>query len=634
MVKSRFWFLLVMMILGLALTLQIFVNLAAGDKDFKLFAESRVGDFLNADVSIGNIHVNPFNHISLTGLQIHPQTAEKSPYRVDIHTVTFRYNLLQVIARKIKRPSEVVFEKPKIELGSEIFPYSIFDRINFSGKKDGFALIEIVGGTLIYPLASLDDVVKLEEFSGVFRPDKDGKMQVDFKARMKGFMNGMLHIYGEINLEQRTHDLHVVIESAEFGPRLTIPFKNISGQMTWRNDGFYFDDIQSSLYGWKMRLKGHLIRLMSKPVLQLHLGLNTKEDDRGYLLEADLGDERLHAEWGQFRGKPLQIDGRILQDGNRFLFKDLTIMEDYTGQGFVDFASGQYQMSFSKERQEISVFSNLKGLDSKIQLQLQHVNFYGLDVVTKAYLEMKTGDPGWQGRQWRFGVDFKTDYFILEYTPLDDFKGRFELNPYGIKNIVAGWGQGFGLNGDVSFGSDEPVLQWILKVDGFDLKDVKKMANKPLPKDIAGILEGKLKIEGPVDGPEVIGDFTIRQGLLGKLNYDLGILHFRGFSPYMRLYDSVVMKGRTSFSLEGVIDLSLQNVWHGIQIKTPEKYVIWKGLEASTDKSERDLEIGKSDDSQKALMVKALETSDAGDESGSLKDEQESSLVVGTKFKF
>ena len=93
--------------------------------------------------------------------------------------------------------------------------------------------------------------------------------------------------------------------------------------------------------------------------------------------------------------------------------------------------------------------------------------------------------------------------------------------------------------------------------------------------------------------PEAVGVFNIRDGKWGQLNYDRGIIQFRGFLPYLPLKDSKIWKSRTTFFLKGALDMSLNNVFAGVKIETPDNLVIWKGIEAALHEGDKSMELNR-----------------------------------------
>jgi len=635
-VRNRLRFLLLalgVLIAGVIFVPYFVLRAQAGKEDFKVLAESKIGDFLKARVQIENIRVGFFNQIAFSGLAIDSEQSQESSYRVQIDQVVFRYNLLQLFSRNFNAPSSIVLKMPEISVSNEAFPYALFQHVQFGGGAM-ISELKLEGGNFRYEIPGVDADLIIRDIQGVLKPTEDRKIRMDFREGVEGLVEGQVHVRGVVDAGQRTHDLELELSSVRFGPTMRLPLRDLVGHMRWENNNLYFDELSTLIHGWKVHFQGRLERFTTQPLLELNWRVGQDDPWAEWHFKADLETGNLQGSLTPRGRRSFPYYGNVRQEGLRFFFEGLRFDETYDGTGWVDFESGDYQFDIEKGNQRLGIDSNLEGMAFHMALKLDHFEVYGLDLVTSARIDVKAVEPQWEKRIWRFDGEFKTDYFILEYVPFDDFQGHFELKPYGIRNFKSSWGEVFQLEGSVGFKQFPPDGKWVLKVNGFDLEDVHEFARKPLPKKLGGLLEGKLKLDGPLDHPEVVGNFTVKEGRLGKLEYDRGIFQFRGFPPYLKLYDSRILKGRTTFPLEGALDLSLANMFHGVRVQRPDAFVIWKGWELNTSDAEQDMEI---ETSLKMLPTLALKVGAEGEGSalgGAQDREEENYLVAGPKFKF
>jgi hypothetical protein len=238
-----------------------------------------------------------------------------------------------------------------------------------------------------------------------------------------------------------------------------------------------------------------------------------------------------------------------------------------------------------------------------------------------------------------FKGEFVTDYFILDRQPFEDLKGSFELSPFGITGLQCAWGNRLRMTGQMVFPGKKPKVKFVVHVPDLDLGLIQEFASKPLPKALGGRLEGKLSLEGDLAKPEVTGVFNIRDGKWGQLNYDRGIIQFRGFLPYLPLKDSKIWKGRTVFFLTGALDLKLDNIFAGVKIQTPDNLVIWKGIEAALHEDDSSMEVNRSKlgvwGELSALEVRSSDTARKKDDiEGWDNDEEQTGVQFGPKLKF
>ncbi len=89
--------------------------------------------------------------------------------------------------------------------------------------------------------------------------------------------------------------------------------------------------------------------------------------------------------------------------------------------------------------------------------------------------------------------------------------------------------------------------------------------------------------------------------------------------------------------MNGALDLTLDNPFHGIRVETPDKIVVWKGLEINTSQEESDVQIDTPFDKLPSILLKAGDTSKQGEKSqdqDAAKPPPERFVGVGTKIKF
>ena len=600
-------------------------------KDFREFAEEKVSLLFQAKVKIGDIRLGFLNRVALKGIEIDADEASESLYEVRIAEVVFQYDFFSLLTQNLRAPSSVILESPEVSLPGELFPYALFEKLDFGGGARAVSSLKLVDGYIRYRIPSLNSTLEMQRVEGTFKPLGDGRYRLNLKAHLRGFLEGGMRIRGEVDVIKRTHRLQLDLDNVDFGRKLPIPLRDLTGRVRWEDDNLYFDRVKAMIHGWGIRLHGSLRQFMQKAILDMEWALTRKEPGIQGSMHVDLQQQQMRANFQLPEDRVIEARSQIIQNGFQYEFKDLIISPDYLGQAWLDFESGDYRIHLRNAKQGLEMVSNLRGTEFRLGLKLDHINFYGLDLVTAMDVHLIASDTKLDDRLWKFTGTFDTDYFILEFAPLEDFRGSFEVTPFGIRNLVSTWGKVFNLSGEASF-QQPPEGKFNVRVNGFDLKNVRNFAAKPLPKKLGGLMEGKLKIEGPLKKPEIFGNFTIKSGTLGRLDYDLGVLQFRGFLPRLQLYDSHVMRGRTSFLLNGALDFSLDNLFYGMEIRTPEKFAIWKGWELNTNQEDGSIEL---DAGPLPAMTVQAGINSSGDALGdNSKKDEEDYIVIGPHFKF
>ena len=619
-----------------AFLLHFLLGQIAQSEDFKRFAEKKVGEYLKARVHIGNIRPFGLNQLALEKILIETPASEGGSQLIRADRLLFRYRLNQLWSRKFDAPAGVILNNPAILIEQDQFPYRYFE--SASGGGLSMPSLDFKGGEIRYLLSSLGKEILLQGMEGRIQPASDRQVQVDVRAHVSGLMDGKVRIHGVVDPVRSTHDLWLDLEAVDLAADIPLPLKAFKGRVHWVGKDLFFEGLRGSVYGWETVLKGAFLNHGGQPEVNVQLHVGQKEPGVKLDFVLSLSRRILEGTFQSMGESPVGFRGKVHQQGKRFMVDSMDVDPGYQGRGELNFASGNYELGFSKGTKRVAVHSNLRGLDFAMNFHLDHVKAFGLDLVTQGKLFIHAGSLRWKGRDFFFKGDFETDYFILDRQPFADLKGSFELSPLGVTGIRSSWGDHFTMSGQATGSIKDPRLKFLLNVAKFDLGTVQEFAAKPLPRALGGSLDGKLTLEGILSKPEVSGIFNIYDGKWGQLNYDRGIIQLRGFLPYLPLKDSKIWKGRSSFFLTGALDLTKDNIFAGVKIQTPDKLVIWKGVEAILHTKDKSVELNASkagDRGTLSLEGRSLEDRSQNDDGEVHNPEKEKAAVVfGPKLKF
>ncbi|HOW88205.1 MAG TPA: hypothetical protein PKV84_06085 [Candidatus Omnitrophota bacterium] len=622
----------------LFISLNFFLYGIAQSEDFKRFAEQKVGEYLKAKVHIGEIRPYHFTKLALEKILIETPSSKGGSQLVRVERLLFQYHIRQLWERKWDVPAGVVLKNPAILIEPDEFPYRYFE--NSSGGLPGFFVpsLDFTGGEIRYLLPSLGKEILLHNVDGKIQPVADKKVEVDIRARASGLMEGRVRIRGTVDPSGKTHDLWLELEGMDFAQDIPLPLKALTGKVRWADRDLFFEELTGTLYGWSAELSGAFLNQDRQPKIECHLEVGKTAIAFKLDVFLDLSRQDLSGSVKVFEGAAYQFNGKARQEKKRFIVETLTVDSGYQGRGELDFATGNYEWLLEKNARRMAIHSNLRGLDFVLNFNFDHVKFWGLDLVTKGKLFLHAASLRWKGRDILFKGDFETDYFILDQQPFEDFKGSFDLSPAGITGFRSSWGERLRMTGQVTLRDKKPKAKFTVHVPDLDLGRIQEFMAKPLPKALGGHMEGKLNVEGDFQNPEISAVFNIRDGKWGQLDYDRGIIQLRGFLPYLPLKDSKIWKGRTVFFLTGALDLKLDNIFAGVKIQTPDKFVIWKGIEASLHKEKGGLEMNRAKlgDWGEFSVLEAGSPKASHDEGdpAARDDEEESALKLGPKLRF
>jgi hypothetical protein len=575
----------VMFIAGSLLGSFLLLKFYAQTADFKILAEEKVGEILKAKVTIGGIRIGFFYKVVLSGIKVESGLSGERTYQIQVDELVFRYNIVQILTHNLKLPSKIVLKAPRLLFDEEGFPYRFFENLHGpSGNGLGITM-RFDGGEVRCFVPGLKSYVTFKDIKGVVEPRTQGDLFINLQGMASGFISGKIGIRGVVRPSAKTHDLELDLYRLSLTEAVAVPFDEMKGKVRWENDNLYFSQIAAKFHGWDFELRGEALRLSGEPLFRIGLHAGRKKTDFDLAIKSDFLSQELEGHLRIFNKPYASFRGKIRREALRFTVTDLLFNETYRGGLVFDLDSSQLNLDLAKERRRISVGTNLKDLAVRLKLQLDHVDLYGMDLVTFAQINLTPIGIGDSRFKWRFNGDFETQYFVLHAMPFDDFHGHFELGPDGIKNISSFWGEVFRMEGEVAFRKKVPYGKLTVYAGAFDLSKVKEFAAKPLPKDLGGMLDGKLRFEGNLTKPEIYGNFSVTDGRIGKLKYDRGLFSCRGFPPYVPLQDSKILRGRTTLYLHGALNFSsmdLTKMFKGVEIQTADKIVIWKGWEISS----------------------------------------------------
>lgn len=630
---------LLLAFLGCAAFLASFflLRIYARTPDFRRLAEQKVGEVLKAEVSIGEIRIGFFNQVTFSGIQIRSASGEPQPYQIQVGELVFRYNMVQLLTHRLQLPSGITLKSPKLSLDEEGFPYRFFGSFHSDKDPGSGVRVRFDGGEVRCFLPGLKSGIYFKDLLGTVEPRASGILAVDLEGTASGFVSGRLRVRGTVNPADKTHRLEVDLEGIHLAEAVSVPLEKLEGKVRWENDNFYFDKIGAKFYGWDTRLGGSIERLSGAPKVALEIRSGIQKMKGAFDLAADFETGELNSRLELPGLPPYRAGGKVSREGLRLTVEELILNEAYRGRLVFDLESGRLNVEAARERKRITLETSLKDLDVRLKLGLDHVNLFGMDLVTYAIVRLAPIGITDRRFSWRFNGDFETQYFILHTLPFDDFQGHFEIGPGGMKNLSAFWGDVFRAEGELALRKKVPHGNLTVFAKGFDLSKVKEFASKPLPRPLGGMLDGRLRFEGDMTRPEIFGNFSVTEGWIGKLSYDRGLFSCHGFAPYLPVQDSKILRGRTTLYLTGALNLAsmdLMKMFKGVEVQTADKIVIWKGWDLNSSLAEGDLEVAQNFLKLPAFVVKTKLGTDEGSGGENQKYQDEQYVVLGPKVKF
>jgi len=590
------------------------------------FLERKASEILKTEVKIGRIRYLPLAGISLQEIRLKPSQGPLAFSVGRVERLVLSYGLLNLVQRNFYIPSTLRLDSPQIQFVSARAPFP-FVESGISPSEGMPARMMIHQGEFHYPWGEEELILSKVHFEA--SPDVRGEIQVKLISELAGIARGKVEIRGVTDPTFHHYELRVSLENVAFLPESRFPLQKLSGNLQVSEKMIRLFGLTSFLHNWEVHWKGEIHDWQTTPKVDLEVVRKKGKPSFRLSLQMDFSSGKLQGEWS-WAGQVYPFRGEGVQEEKKVLFTSLEMPHQYRGKGQIDLTNGDYDFWLERDRRRFHLHSNVNRAEFETDFRLDHASISHLDWVISGKarftpLPKRAGDGG-----PRFGGEVQTDYLIVEFEPLQDFRGTFELSPEEIEAIDFRWSRVFHLGGRILFRGGEPREDLALRIEGFPLATIQELGGRPLPRNLTGNLEGKLKLKGELARPEIQGYFTIKDGTIEKLDFDRAIIQFRGFPPYLRLYDSKIFKGRNTLKMTGAIDLTLQNLFHGIQIRGADHLVIWKGMSFYWKEGESAIQ-GEKPLGKKVAVGLELGTG-VSDSQG--EEREESRAVLGPKLKF
>lgn len=591
------------------------------------FLETKASEILKTEVKIGKVRYLPLAGISLQEIQLKPSEAPLAFSIGHVERLVLSYGLLNLVQRNFRIPSTVRLDSPQIQFVSSRAPFPFLEAGSVSSSAGIPARVVIHRGEFRYPWGG--EELRLSKVHFEASPDARGEIQVQLVSELSGVAQGKIQIRGVTDPALRHYELLVSLENVTFSPESHFPLERLSGNLRVSEKSIHLVGLTSFLHDWEVHWRGEIEDWQNQPKVDLEVVHKKGKSPFRFSLQMDFASQKLQGEWS-WTGRVWPFRGKVVREGKKVLFPSLEMPHQYQGKGEIDHTNGDYDFWLEREKRRFHLHSNVNRAEFETDFQLDHASIGSLDWVVSGKARFTPLPKRAGERRPRFRGEVQTDYLIVEFEPLQDFRGTFELSPEEVEAIDFRWSQFFHLGGRILFRGGEPREDLVLRVEQFPLATIQELGGRPFPQDLTGTLEGKLKLQGELVRPEIQGYFTIKDGTIEKLDFDRAIIQFQGFPPYLRLYDSKVFKGRNTLKMTGAINLTLQNIFHGIQIRGPDHLVIWKGMSFYWKEGKSAIQ-GEKPLGKKMAMGLELGTG-VSDSQG--EEREESHAVLGPKLKF
>lgn len=546
--------------------------------DLKKLAESRIGNLLQARVSVDEVKLGFLDQISLNGLKINQDVKNRAFYLLDIGQVVFKYNVSRFWRRDFDKPNTILFDSPQFLFQSRSLPSAWVEIDDLLEKGSQVAdEVQFRKGRLSVHLPMQRVHFDLTPVQGKFKRVTPSRWRVGLEGRVSQMFKGVLELEGEVDQATKEFSIRIFMNQMRAANPEKLPVDGLDGVVHLTQEEIRFERVGLRFSRLPVKLEGSVLNYRrGLPHVDLRLSIGSR--DMGVLFTVrDFHDGACDLEGElRYKGSRVPFRGRLFLKGEQFLVEDFELSDDFHGQGEWNWKQGILHLYLERNRQRIDVALNLNDGSIDFRLQADHFKVSGIDVVSRALFQLKPDRVLAADNKWAFDGKVRTDYLILDQIPFPDFQGTFHTTSSRVDRMNFQWGEGYSLNG--SWGLEPPFpLDTRISWTGINLGKVRSLFAHPLPPRFEGLAEGDVRVRGEASGVEVEGQARVRGGAIGDFDYDELYLRFFGIPPYLKLRDSKLKRGMNTFYLMGGLDLRKENLFQDVEVTSSEKIVIWSG---------------------------------------------------------
>jgi len=346
----------------------------------------------------------------------------------------------------------------------------------------------------------------------------------------------------------------VVLDKIKFFERKKNPIKKIAVYFSDDNP-FIRGFLKLRKYPGKMEIFGHIAPMLFGEGKKSIMGGLTRREDARY--DCDMV-------WGG----QLRVKG-ILDPTTHCITLDLVPIKEKKG----------------TMRIEASI--NEKG-QSDIYYRLDQVNIGGSEVIGDVWFSY--------GKQDVAGFSIRGENIVINKHPFWDInaKGKilYKEKIFLLERLK--WGDNLSLS--AKMGINPPHYTEVqFEADRFDLAGIQKMfANSG--DALAGIVDGEVKVKGPLQTADVNGRVYIGEGQLGEMKFRSLFATLKGKLPIVEIADSRVVKDWGHIIVSGEMDFSKMpegTAFDKLVFETDNKVAVWETWQIAKEEDYNVVEASK-----------------------------------------
>ncbi len=228
----------------------------------------------------------------------------------------------------------------------------------------------------------------------------------------------------------------------------------------------------------------------------------------------------------------------------------------YPFYGNIDLQKKQFNINFGRADED-GIGLNLDFSDEsqyRFNLNLEHIKTSVFEISTQLDGALKWERDEIKAQRFLQG-QIATHYSLLNYKPVDDLVGQFEINNQ-VLSLTSLATEKFNLNGTIEL-FPPYKMDLTLHLSHIPMKDFLVVWTNTDDFNTEGLVSGKIQIAGISNHILVNANLESSKGVVDELDFEAIVLNMEGPYPVLLINNSTVSQSNgMSFNVDGYFDLS------------------------------------------------------------------------------
>ncbi|MBN2097154.1 MAG: hypothetical protein JW714_01605 [Candidatus Omnitrophica bacterium] len=232
--------------------------------------------------------------------------------------------------------------------------------------------------------------------------------------------------------------------------------------------------------------------------------------------------------------------------------------------------------------QAVQVHGELTDKLCSLTVNLDHVQLGNFDVLTNVALDL---NKRVDNNITSLNGSLKTYGSVLNNRPFPEVNSSFEIKESKLRILTLNLGEQYDLRGVVDLHKPFNADLSLNFYQTMPHQLIARLSPEGAAPNFSGLVNGLIKISGPIMRPKVEGYLEAKDGHLGELNYLNADIYIKGRYPQLLITDSRICREAECFIMEGAIDLASLGSQDSLQLDfKSDQGVLWQGWDITASR--------------------------------------------------